>query len=99
MVPNPLEPRAGLGRPRTGPGMESRPRGGRGPMRPRWAYRRAAMLSVLSVAIPTAVHPVIAPVVAHESGIWGGGFINALAKDPALGSSRFVIGGDTSGLH
>src|SRR5690242_10340319 len=38
-------------------------------------------------------------VTAMESGIWGGGFINVLAKDPARGSKRFLIGGDTSGLH
>jgi hypothetical protein len=34
-----------------------------------------------------------------ESGIWGGGFINYIAKNPTPGSTRFIIGGDTSGFH
>jgi hypothetical protein len=32
------------------------------------------------------------------SGIWGGGFIDAIAKDPAQGSLRMLIGGDSSGF-
>jgi hypothetical protein len=43
-------------------------------------------------AVPSAVSVV-------ESGIWGGGFINYIAKDPTFGSTRFIIGGDTSGFH
>jgi hypothetical protein len=32
------------------------------------------------------------------SGIWGGGFINAIARDPVPGSRRMLIGGDSSGF-
>jgi hypothetical protein len=49
-----------------------------------------------AAAAPTV--PTVAPSVT-QSGIWGGGFINVIARDPRKGSNKFVIGGDTAGLH
>jgi hypothetical protein len=66
-------------------------------------WMAGAMLGVavlLGAQVPAAPAPQRpGAVTATESGIWGGGFINVLAKDPLRGSKRFVIGGDTSGLH
>src|SRR3989442_1550923 len=33
-----------------------------------------------------------------QSGIWGGGFMNVIARDTSKASHRYVIGGDTAGL-
>src|SRR5262245_16000433 len=59
---------------------------------------------VLSVSLVGTVPPARAasrqnPAVTVEgSVIWGGGFIDAIAKDPARGSLRMLIGGDSSGF-
>jgi hypothetical protein len=54
------------------------------------------LASPSGAAVPA--RPTSVPTVT-QSGIWGGGFINVIAKDPTRGSDKFVIGGDTSGLH
>jgi len=51
-----------------------------------------APVSVRSADVPSAVS-------VTQSGIWGGGFINLIAKNPTPGSKKFVIGEDTSGFH
>jgi hypothetical protein len=62
---------------------------------------RAALLLVAMAPLAGSASVPGAPsaVSVVESGIWGGGFINYIAKNPTQGSTQFIIGGDTSGFH
>jgi len=58
--------------------------------------RALAAFAVAGALVPAAhAHAAVTVV---ESGIWGGGLINAIARDPN-NPARFIIGGDVSGYH
>jgi hypothetical protein len=57
-----------------------------------------AILTLAVLSIPGPAHAAPA-VTVRPSGMWGGGFINVIATDPADPLNTMEIGGDVSGFH